>query len=134
MTEMSQAPLSSRGLFVVVLAAFLLSGCGEPPPATTGILNGTVKSGGEVCGDCRVSIFNPKTLLSRGGSVNESGKFEIKDIPFGDYEIIVGQQPTSDRAEVFDKRIPAKYRDPKTSGFKASFTGPEPVTLDIEME
>lgn len=132
---MSQTLLSKRTLLAVSLLAFSLAGCEKAPtPDPTGTLIGTVKSGGEICGDCRISLFNSKTFLSRGGRVDESGNYEVKNIPFGDYDIYMYQTPTNAVVEVFDERIPKKYRNKKSSGLKASLTSSEPVTLNIEME
>jgi len=98
-----------------------------------GTLVGTVTSSGKACGDCRISLFNSKTFLSRGGRVDEAGNYEVKNIPFGDYDIYMYQLPTNDVVEVFDKRIPKKFRNKKTSGLNASFTSEDPVTLNVDM-
>jgi len=98
-----------------------------------GTLIGTIKTGGEVCDNCLVSIASTETLFRRGGNVDESGAFELTGIPFGDYQVRVVQMPSNLPTNTFDKRIPRKYRDLKTSGLNASITTAEPVTLNIEM-
>ena len=125
--------ISSRmGLLAVALLTVSLVGCEDSASETSGTLTGTVKSGGEVCGNCLIAIFNPKTLLRRGCIVGESGEFELKEIPFGDYEVTVSQKLTNDPEVVFDKRIPKKYRSKKTSGLSVSINSAETV-FDIEM-
>lgn len=133
MTEMLRILISSRmGLLAVALLTVSLVGCEDSASETSGTLTGTVKSGGEVCGNCLIAIFNPKTLLRRGCIVGESGEFELKEIPFGDYEVTVSQKLTNDPEVVFDKRIPKKYRSKKTSGLSVSINSAETV-FDIEM-
>jgi len=121
------------GMFVFALVALslTLSGCGEPAKPPSGTLTGSVKSGGKICGNCRVALHNEKG--SKGLTVGESGTFEFKDVPFGDYKVTVYQKPTNDPVEVFDKRIPRKYRQMKTSGLSISIPSAEPVVFDIEM-
>jgi len=60
-------------LLAVALLTVSLVGCEDSASETSGTLTGTVKSGGEVCGNCLIAIFNPKTLLRRGCIVGESG-------------------------------------------------------------
>ena len=134
MTDLLQTLTSRFNLLAIALVMFSLSGCGGPPPEPTGTLSGTVKSGGEPCGDCRITVYNPTTLKTSGAVVDESGTYEVKNLTFGDYEISMYQTPTNAVVEVFDERIPKKFRNTKTSGLKASITSEEPsVTLDIEM-
>ena len=125
---------SSRLSFVAIaLLTVSLVGCGDSASEISGTLTGTVKSGGDVCGDCIIAIFNPKTLLRRGCMVGESGDFELKEIPFGEYQVTVSQKPTNAPEEVFDKRIPKKYRSKKTSELSVSITSAEPAVFNIEM-
>ncbi|MDB2687061.1 hypothetical protein N9Y42_07590 [Mariniblastus sp.] len=134
MTDLLQTLVSRLNLLAIALVMFSLSGCGGPPPAPTGTLSGTVKSGGELCGDCRITLYNPTSLKTKGGVVDESGTYEVKGIPFGDYDVSMYQTPTNAVVEVFDERIPKKFRNTKTSGLKVSITAEEPsVTFDIEM-
>ena len=134
MTEMLRILISSRmSLLAVALSMIPLAGCEDSASEPSGILTGTVKSGGEVCGDCIIAIFNPKTLLRRGCIVGESDEFELKEIPFGDYEVTVSQKPTNSPDPVFDERIPKKYRSKKTSELSVSITSEEAVVFNIEM-
>ena len=78
-----------------------------------------------------VQPCNPAKHRNR---VDATGTFEIEDIPFGDYQVIVGQMPSNNMEYVFDKRIPKKYRDKKTSGITVSVAGVEAKVLDIVIE
>ena len=124
---------SKLSLFAFGLIAFSFVGCGGPPEAPTGTLKGTVKSGGELCGNCMVSIADANTLERRGCNVGESGSYEVKDVPFGEYKVRVVRLPSNLDVNVEDDRIPKKYSRLETSGLKASITSAEPVILDIEM-
>ena len=113
------------------LAAVMISaliGCGESPPPT-GDLSGKVFNKDELVGDCVVSLYNPSTKRSIGGKVDLQGEFRITEIPLGNYEVSLGQRTTNlPTEEEFDKRIPAKYRDSKTSGFSVEITEGENAT------
>lgn len=130
---MLQTLINKWSFIAVAVVVICFSGCGDAEPGSSGTLTGTVKSGGEVCGDCGITLFCPDTLLSRGGRVDEAGNFEIKNVPFGEYGVSLTQKPTNDIKVVFDKRIPKKYRNAGTSGLTASLTTAEPVVLNIEM-
>ena len=90
-------------------------------------------NGGELVGDCIVSLYNPTTKRSLGGKVNLEGNFEITAIPLGTYEISLGQRTTNDpNPEPFDERIPKKYRDAKTSGFSVTIEeGQNSISLEM---
>ena len=120
------AALLLLGLLVTAI------GCG-PKPEPSGTLVGTVKSGGELCNNCNVSVASTNSHFRRGVRVDDSGGFEIKGLPFGDYRVNVGQRPTNDDTNTFDKRIPEKFRRAETSGLTATISSEEPVTLNIEM-
>ena len=97
-----------------------LAGCGDSGPPT-GELSGTVLNGEELVGDCIVSLYNPTSKRAMGGKVNDQGEFQIKKMPLGTYNISVMQRTTGEAVnEPFDKRITAKYRDQKTSGFSVT--------------
>ena len=119
-------------LSCVFLLMFAMAGCEKAEP--TGTLIGTVKSKGEICDNCLISIASTETLFRRGGGVNEEGAFKLRDIPFGEYRVRVVQMPTNRTEKVFDKRIPKKYRRVETSGLTASIPTEEPVVLEIDME
>ena len=125
------------GLFTCALITFSFSlvGCGEPAPELPpGMLSGTVRSNGEICGDCRVQISDPASGGSKGYTVDESGIYVFNNIPYSDYNVVVIQKPTNDPNPPFDKRIPKKFRQPETSGLKVTLKEGEPVVFDIDME
>lgn len=134
---MSLVLINRRGLLAASTALtllFLLSGCNDAGSAVPmGSVSGTVTSNGEICGDCMLALFNTQSLRSYGGRINASGTYEVKNLPFGDYKITMVQKPTNEVNEVFDKRIPKKYRDEKSSGLSVSIDSEEQVVYDIEM-
>ena len=130
---MLQTSPSRIGLCFLGLIAVAIAGC-QPTEEPSGTLTGTVKSRGEICNNCLISITNTETLFRRGGNVEDSGTFKLTGLPFGDYQVRIVQMPTNLVEKVFDERIPKKYRNLKTSGLMASVTSVEPVTLDIDME
>ena len=132
MLQTSNSKFSLFTVFALATISLSLSGCGGDPPQPSGTVTGTVKSRGEICGNCRVSLHSLKGTKSF--NVDESGTFELKDIPFDDYVVTLYQAPTNNPVKVFDKRIPQKYRETKTSGLSLSITSPEPVVFDIDMK
>lgn len=119
-----------------VAIAFVFSGaigCG-PPPDPIGNLTGTVMSNGENVGDCVIALYSPTTKRTVGGRADDTGKYEVKEIPLGNYNVSVLQRPFNGAAnEPFDKRIPQKFRDRKTSGFEVEIKEGE-NQLDLNME
>ena len=98
------------------------------------MLSGTVRSNGEICGDCRVGISDPVSKGSKGYTVGESGTYVFNGIPDGEYQVTVYQTPSIEASPKFDKRIPKKYRQPETSGLTVSLKQGEAVVLDIDMK
>ena len=133
---MSRRLISSRCRKILLLAVIVFplgtAGCDSSVKEPMGTLSGTVKSQGEICGNCRIALHSEKG--SKGLTVGDSGTFEFKEVPFGDYKVTVYQKPTNDAVEVFDKRIPEKYRQMRTSGLAVSIPSAEPVTLDVDMD
>ena len=130
---MSHRSISNWKLLAPALLAISMSvaGCG-PPPEPTGGVEGTVKSRGKICGECQVLLHSLKGTV--GCEVGESGDYEFNEIPYGDYKLTVFQKPSYGPTEVFDRRIPNKYRNTKSSGLSVSITAPEPIVFDIDME
>ena len=129
---------STSNIFVIAMLCIAIGsflGCGEgKPPAPTGSLSGMVFSGKESVPKCRVKIYNKQTLDSFMKAVSEEGKYEFEKIPLGDYLIAVVQEPWYEASEPpFDKRIPRKYRDLKTSGFSV-LVEEGPNEFDIKMK
>lgn len=84
-------------------------------------------------GDCKVLLYSPTTKRSIGGKVDSEGNFKITEVPLGDFEVSVKQRVTnSPKEEPFDQRIPKRFRDSKTSGFKVSVVeGENEISLDM---
>jgi len=105
--------LSAASLFV----ALLLAGC--TPQEPFGTISGKVTRDGSPVSDCRVLVYNTSSRRTIGCPVKEDGTFFYKKLVPGEYQAAVLQAPsyTAEQAP-FDKRIPKKYRDRKTSGFE----------------
>lgn len=128
--------LSSRW-FLVAIASILVSvsvGCSEKSDPM-GMISGKVTSSGNACGNCQLEILEPNKLLSMGAMVKKDGTFELKDIPFGEYQVAVQQvlDPHDPGDPPPDDRIPDIYRDPKTSGLTFVINSTDEFVLDIEM-
>ena len=124
-------------LFTCALMTFFLSlsGCREPAPELPkGMLSGTIRSNGEICGDCRVGLSSPVTKGSQGYTVGESGEYIFNHVPNGEYDVVVYQKPSNDPNPPLDRRIPKKYRRPETSGLKVTLKAGEEIVLDIDMK
>ncbi|MDB4766787.1 hypothetical protein OAG71_03765 [bacterium] len=80
-----------------------------------------------------ISLVDSTEMIRRGGNVGDSGSFEVKGIPYGEYKIRIVRMPSNLDVEVVDERIPDKYKNVGTSGLTASITSEEPVTLNIDM-
>ena len=119
---------------LLVISVSVSVGCDRKEPM--GMLSGSVSSKGKACGNCQLEIFDPASLRSIGATVNDQGTFELKDVPFGEYQIAVLQvlDPHDPGDPPPDKRIPEKYRDGKTSGITVSVNSVEEVVLKIEMD
>ena len=93
-------------------------GCGKSDPPL-GTLTGVVTSNDVPVDDCRVRLYHPDTRRYSGAKVDSEGKFSIGKLTLGNYQVSVTQKPpTTMKNDPFDKRIPAKYRKAKTSGFE----------------
>ena len=105
------------------LVVTVFAGCTKQGPTVSlGTLTGVVYSGKEVMSNCRVKIFNNKTLESRMVAIEEEGgRYEFKDIAMGDYSVAVVQEAWYEAStQPHDKRIPMKYRDYNKSGFSTT--------------
>lgn len=117
----------------VVLAVSFAIGC-EPPKVPTGNLTGVVTSNGENVGDCVIALYNSTTKRTVGGKADETGKYKVQNIPLGNYVVSVLQRTSNSAVnEPFDKRIPAKFRDRKTSGFEVEIKEGD-NQMDLKME
>jgi len=128
--------IPSRVKLVSFAAVVLLSaaiGC-EPPKDPVGKLTGVVTGNGEIVGDCVILLYNPSTKRSVGGKADDDGKYQVNNIPLGNYIVSILQRTTNDpKPEPFDKRIPKKFRDRKTSGFEVEIKDGD-NQMDLKME
>lgn len=119
--------------FVLLLVSltFVFIGCSEKEPI--GSLSGRIVSNGTAVGDCKVALFSDVTKLTVGAKVQADGTFELLELPLGEYSAIVLQKPNvTDKNAPFDKRIPRKFRDPKTSGISIKINeGPNDIEIDL---
>lgn len=120
--------------FIAVALFFSLAiGC-EPAKVPVGNLSGTVMSNGESVGNCVVGIYNAATKRTVGGKADATGSYLVKDIPPGDYSVFLVQKTSNGAvSDPFDKRIPAKFRDRKTSGFEVEIKAGD-NEMDLNME
>ena len=119
--------------FAIVVLLSVVIGC-EPPKDPVGNLTGVVMGNGEIVGDCVILLYNASTKRSVGGKADDDGKYQVNNIPLGHYIVSVLQRTTNDpEPEPFDKRIPAKFRDRKTSGFEVEIKDGD-NQMDLKME
>jgi len=119
--------------FVLILLVSVCVGCG-PEKEPMGLISGTVTVKGEALGECKVAAYSPDTSRTSGGTVDEQGNFEIKNVPLGDYQIWFYPKPSNDPNHVPNIRIPMKYLKKETSGISASVKEKaEEVKLNVEM-
>ena len=106
-------------LLFFVAPLFMFNGCSRKPEPPAGELLGKVFSNDVLVGDCQVAIYNPTSMLSLGARVDGQGEFTIPKIPLGEYVVTFAQMSSnSAKNPPFDKRIPQKYRDRKTTDLK----------------
>ena len=122
-------------LFSLMLVAVLAFGC-TPAPPPTGVVSGTVTSGGKGVDECSLEFYNVVTKESTGVKVDDQGMYLKEGILYGDYQVAVHQAVDDHTAGklAVDKRIPTNYRNVKTSGVKVTVMDAQPVVLDIEMK
>ena len=71
-----------------IFALLIFAGCGEEEKPA-GVISGTVKSGEKIIGDCNVAFYNVESMGSIAATVDESGAFEVGNVPFGKYLVKV---------------------------------------------
>ncbi|WP_148619065.1 carboxypeptidase-like regulatory domain-containing protein [Mariniblastus fucicola] len=118
---------------MLMLIAFSFAGCG-PAPEPVGVLSGSVTSGDELIGDCKVAIYNAVSKRSIAATVDSSGSYRMQDIPLGEYEVWVYPKATDSVEEIPDPRIPMKYRSGKTSGLEVSISSTDEVVYNIDLK
>ena len=134
---MSRHSSSGSRLTVIIptaLALLVFAGCGRENVEPMGTLSGSVMSGDEIIGDCKVGIFNSATLRSISATVNEQGAYRIKEIPFGEYTVWVSPKPVFSNEPIVDPRLPKKYLNKETSGIVVAIPTVDEVKLDIDLK
>lgn len=131
--------LRTLGVFVALCACAWITGCG-PKPAATGTLSGKVTLGGQPLTAGVVQLVNSN--LGTGGSaeLDASGVYRTAmPLPVGEYQVAI--QPPAQPAphEMADAPakpavdIPAKFSDPKSSGFSVSIKeGVNTANFDLQ--
>lgn len=131
--------LSTTVASLLIATAIILpvtnSGCSKKGGynGPTGTVSGTVTINGQPCGKGSINFINENISIHGAAILQTDGSYALKvgtsfSIPVGDYRVaIVGDDPTApppdpaalmSNPEKFkaNESIPAKYRDPKTSG------------------
>lgn len=122
--------------FCVLVTASILAisvGCSSGEPM--GSISGTLTSNGEPCGNCELGFLDPTTKRWTGATVDDQGRFTLREINFGKYQVEVRQvlDPHAAGDPPPDDRIPQKYRDASTSGISFVIDSTDEISLDIEM-
>ena len=120
-------------VLTLAMLTVVLAGCGSSGEPV-GLLTGSIAVDGKPIDKCRVVVYEPTTLVNIGARVDESGKYELKNIPFGEYQVSVTPEPTNDAVYVPDRRIGRKYRNKDTSGITVSIQAVDTKVLDIALE
>lgn len=129
--------ISARVKFVsfvfVALVFFVSVGCG-PPEEPKGNLSGIVTSNGEPIGECVIGLYSASTKRTVGGKADLDGNYLVKDIPLGNYAVFVSQRTFNGaEPEPFDKRIPEKFRNRRTTDFAVDIKEGE-NEMDLKLE
>ena len=120
--------------------ALLAVGCSQGKPR--GSVAGTVQYRGAIVKEGIVSIYSPQLGFGNESSINEDGTFLVHGLRYGPYLIAIhpplvrqdygGKSvPSMEPKQVQD--IPAKYRNPSTSGFACEVTGRR-TSVELRME
>jgi len=120
-----------------LLAICFVLGCAESK-SPTGSVAGKITAKGQVFSDCRVSIYCPQSSLNLGSRVNAEGVFEIKDVPPGDYVVVVFPIP-KEQKEGFGpdppdtSPIPKQFRTREKTNISLKIEANEVSELSIEL-
>lgn len=131
--------LFCKSLFLL-LTVGLMVGCGE----SRGTVSGTITLNGQPIGPGSVMFRSTDALNPRAPSgfsdFSEDGKYELVTpgkknaglLP-GEYIVTIdGPTSADEKAATQKTRIPAKYRDPETSGLKVTLQpGPQTIPFDL---
>ena len=127
-------------LSILIVGAMLASGCGQSKPR--GTVGGRVTYGGMAVAEGVVILYSPELGYGNQGNIEPDGTFLVKSLPFGPYRIAVqppvvsddsgGKTSPSPRPKEVGN-IPAKYRNPSTSGFSCEVAGRR-VNVELRMD
>ena len=126
---------STIKLLSVVVAVLAINGCSSSKTEDVGMISGKLTLNGEPFISSKVSIYNSELLVRRAANVKSGGNFEMKQIPPGDYSVIVLSKPLEDEAEFLrvKKMIPAKLRSHDSSDLSVTVKVDEDTKLNIEL-
>ena len=131
---MSPVSVTRTLVACVLFAVSTLSGCSSGD--TVGSVTGQIKLNGELYSDCKVAIYCADTSRSLASKVRE-GTFEIKDVPPGEYVVMVYpihvEVPENAPDPPDTSPIPKKYRARETTEFSVSVVANEIGNVEIEL-
>ena len=119
---------------------FLFAGCSEGVPL--GVVTGTVRYRGDTVTEGIVSFYSPELGAGSESAINADGSFSVGGLPFGPYRIAIHPPlihedfggkavPSMEPKQVGN--IPARYRNPSTSGFACDVRRRD-VQIELNME
>lgn len=126
--------------FVLFGLVVLLAGCGRSKPI--GAVGGKVQYRGDAVTEGTVTLYSPDLGFGNESIIKPDGTFLVEGLPHGSYQMAIRPSlvvddlggkafPISHFKKADD--IPAKYRNPSTSGFSCEVEGRR-VTIDLQME
>jgi hypothetical protein len=124
-------------VFAVVLA--LVGGCGGPPKKKMGKVAGTVNYDGKPVTDGQVHFIS-NTGYGTVANITDSGKYATDPIEAAEYKVYVAPHPPGQQApgtaapKQATSVIPAKYRDPESSGLTFTVVEGKDNTFNIELK
>ena len=128
------------GMIALVCLAVLLGGCGKSKPV--GAVGGTVQYRGSAVTEGIVTLYSPELGFGHESAIKPDGTFLVEGLPYGPYKISL--QPPLIVDDLGGKafpmaspkdvdNIPAKYRNPSTSGFSCDVAGRR-ASVELTME
>lgn len=129
-----------NGLIGLVGLAVLLGGCGKSRPL--GAIGGTVQYRGNAVTEGIVTLYSPELGFGHESAIKPDGTFLVEGLPYGPYKISL--QPPLIVDDLGGKafpmaspknvdNIPAKYRNPSTSGFSCDVASRR-ASVELTME
>jgi len=133
---MSPASTTNTLMTSLLLAVCFFAGCSESKDPV-GSISGQITLKGDGYSDCKASIYCETSFVSRASQVEPTGTFEIKDVPPGDYIVMVYPKPVETPDEGRDppdrSPIPKKFRTRKTSELTVSVEADKVSEIEIEL-